>query len=74
VAVALVRPSKDIRDVEVSSVRKKWKDKRFAAGVNRQDVEEGAEELGVPLREHIAIVLEAMQSIAEELGLAGSSA
>ncbi len=74
VAVALVRPSKDIRDVEVSSVRKKWKDKRFAAGVNRQDIEEGAAELGVLLREHIATVLEAMQSIAEELGLAGSSA
>jgi putative nucleotidyltransferase with HDIG domain len=74
VAVALVRPSKDIRDVEVSSVRNKWKDRRFAAGVNRQDVEEGAEELGVPLREHIAIVLEAMQSVAQDLDLAGSPA
>lgn len=74
VAVALVRPSKDIRDAKVSSVRKKWKDKRFAAGVNRQDIEEGAAELGVPLKEHIATVLEAMQSIAEELGLAGSTA
>ena len=72
VAVALVRPSKNIRDVKVSSVRKKWKDKRFAAGVNRQDIEAGAEELGVPLRDHIAIVLESMQSIAEELGLAGN--
>jgi len=74
VAVALVRPSKDIRDVKVRSVKKKWRDKRFAAGVNRQDIEEGAAELGVPLDEHIAIVLEAMQSIAEELGLAGRSA
>jgi predicted hydrolase (HD superfamily) len=70
-AVALVRPSKDIRDVKVSSVTKKWKDKRFAAGVNRQDVEQGAAELGVPLREHIATVLGAMQSAAEELGLSG---
>jgi putative nucleotidyltransferase with HDIG domain len=73
-AVALVRPSKDIRDVKVSSVTKKWKDKRFAAGVSRQDIEEGAEALGVPLREHIAVVLAAMQSVAEELGLAGSRA
>jgi len=72
-AVALVRPSKDIRDVKVSSVRKKWKDKRFAARVNRRDIEEGASELGVPLEEHIAIVLKAMQSVAEELGLAGTS-
>jgi putative nucleotidyltransferase with HDIG domain len=71
-AVALVRPSKDIRDVKVSSVTKKWKDGRFAAGVNRQDIEEGAAELGIPLREHIAVVLETMQSIAEELDLAGS--
>lgn len=72
-AVALVRPSKDIGDVKVSSVRKKWKDRRFAAGVNRQDIEEGASELGVPLREHIEVVLRAMQSIAGELGLAGES-
>ncbi len=73
-AVALVRPSKDIRDVKVKSVKKKWKDKRFAAGANREDMERGAEMLGVPLAEHIGIVLEAMQGIAEELGLAGSAA
>jgi putative nucleotidyltransferase with HDIG domain len=73
-AVALVRPSKNIRDVKVSSVRKKWRDKRFAAGVNRQDIEEGASNLGVPLTEHISAVLRAMQSCAEELGLAGGSA
>ena len=73
-AVALVRPSKDIRDVKVSSVRRKWRNKRFAAGVNRQDIEEGAEDLGVPLQEHILIVLEAMQSSAERLGLAGRPA
>ncbi len=73
VAVALVRPSKSLLDVKVKSVKKKWKDKGFAAGVNRQDVEEGAEMLGVELPEHIGIVLAAMQGIAEELGLAGKT-
>jgi predicted hydrolase (HD superfamily) len=71
VAVALVRPSKSILDVKVSSVKKKWKDKSFAAGVKREDVEEGAELLGVPLSEHIGVVLDAMKGIADELGLAG---
>lgn len=71
VATALVRPSKSVLDMKVKSVKKKWKDKAFAAGVNRQDIEEGAAELGVELSEHIAIVLEAMQGIADELGLAG---
>lgn len=70
-AVAYVRPSKDIRDVQVSSVKKKWKDKLFAAAVNRADIEEGARELGVDLWEHVGIVLEAMQGIAAELGLDG---
>jgi putative nucleotidyltransferase with HDIG domain len=70
-AVALVRPSKDIRDVDVKSVKKKWKEKSFAAGVNREDVERGAEALGVDLWEHVGIVLEAMKGIAEELGLDG---
>jgi putative nucleotidyltransferase with HDIG domain len=70
-AVALVRPSKSIQDVKVRSVRKKWRDKGFAAGVNRQDVEEGAEALGVELSEHISIVLQAMQGIASELELDG---
>lgn len=74
VAVALVRPTKSIHDVKVSSVKKKWGSKSFASGVNREHIEEGAAELGVPLDEHIAIVLEAMQSIAEELGLEGNSA
>ncbi len=73
IAVALVRPSKDIRDVKVKSVKKKWKDKSFAAGVNRADIELGAQELGVDLWEHVGIVLEAMKGIAEELGLAGKS-
>ncbi len=71
IAVALVRPGKDIRDVKLKSVRKKWKDKAFAAPVNRQEIEHAAAALGVPLDEHITIVLEAMQANAEELGLAG---
>lgn len=71
IAVALVRPSKSILDVRVSSVKKKWKDKAFAAPVNRQEIEHAAQELGVPLDEHIAIVLQAMIAAAEPLGLVG---
>jgi putative nucleotidyltransferase with HDIG domain len=71
-AVALVRPSKDIRDVKLKSVKKKWKMKAFAPGVNRDEVEAGAKELGVPLDEHIQRVLEGMQAAATELGLDGS--
>jgi len=71
VATALVRPSKSLLDVKVRSVKKKWKDKRFAAGVKREDVEAGAAMLGVELSEHIGVVLQAMQGIAEEMGLAG---
>lgn len=70
-AVALVRPSKDVRDVAVKSVKNKWKDKRFAAGVNRAEIAEAAEVLGIPLDEHIDRVLTAMQAEAEVLGLAG---
>jgi putative nucleotidyltransferase with HDIG domain len=70
-AVAYVRPSKDIRDVEISSVKKKWKDKLFAAAINRADIEEGAAELGIDIWEHVAVVLEAMKGIAAELGLDG---
>ena len=70
-ATALVRPSKSILDVKVRSVKKKWKDKSFAAGVKREDVERGAELLGVELSEHIGVVLEAMKGIAAELGLEG---
>jgi len=67
---ALVRPSKKIADVEVKSIKKKWKDKSFAQGVNRQEVEDGARELGVDLwEEHVPTVLKAMQGIAEDLGL-----
>ena len=70
-AVALVRPSKDIRDVKVKSVRKKWKTKSFAPGVNREEVEVGAAAINIDLQEHIQIVLEAMQGAAAELGLDG---
>jgi putative nucleotidyltransferase with HDIG domain len=69
VAVALVRPSRKLKDVDVESVLKKWSEKRFAAGVDREMIERGAEGLGVSLDEHIRIVLDAMKGIADELGL-----
>ncbi len=69
IAVTLVRPSKSIQDVQLSSVKKKWKDKLFAAPVNRREIEHAAERLGVPLDEHIQIVLEAMKTNAAILGL-----
>jgi putative nucleotidyltransferase with HDIG domain len=72
-AVALVRPSKSIHDVKIKSVRKKWKDKAFAAAVDRQEIEEAAAELEIDLWEHVGVVLEAMQGIADELGLGGES-
>jgi putative nucleotidyltransferase with HDIG domain len=68
-AVALVRPSKKLADVEVSSVKKKMKDKAFARSVSREDIEKGATELGVNLDEHIKVVLDAMKGIANDLGL-----
>ena len=70
IAVTLVRPSKRLADVDVSSVKKKMKDKAFARAVKREDIVHGAELLGIPLDEHIANVLEAMKGIAPELGLA----
>ncbi len=73
-AVALVRPSKSLYDLKVKSVKKKWKDKAFAAGVNRQDIEEAAAEFGVDLWEHVGNVIAAMRSIAPVLGLDGSLA
>jgi len=69
-ACALVKPSKKIAEVEAASVKKKLKDKAFARGVNRDDVRVGAEELGIPLEEHIAFCVEAMRGIADQLGLA----
>ena len=71
VAVTLVRPSKDIRDVKIKSVRKKWKDKAFAAAVNREEIERAAADLGVDLWEHVSVVLKAMQDIAGDIGLDG---
>ncbi len=69
VACALVRPSRSLQDLEVSSVKKKLKDKAFARGVSREDVIQGAAELGVPLDEHIAFVLAALRPHERVLGL-----
>jgi len=71
-AAALVRPSKSILDVEVKSVKKKWNTKGFAAGVNREIIEEGAKLLGMELDEVIAETLKGMQAIAESIGLKGN--
>jgi putative nucleotidyltransferase with HDIG domain len=72
-AVALVRPTKDIRDItRIKSVRNKWKDRSFAAAVNREEIERAAQALGVDLwSEHVPLVLEAMKEIAPDLGLDG---
>jgi predicted hydrolase (HD superfamily) len=72
-ANALVKPTKSIRDVNVLSVLKKMKDKAFARGVNRDDIVVGAAGLGIPLPDHVAFCLAAMQQHAEELGLAGTA-
>ncbi len=71
-ASALVKPNKSLAEVEAKSVRKKMKDKAFARSVNRDDIINGAADLGVDLEEHIAFCIEAMKGIAGELGLAGS--
>jgi len=71
VAVTLVRPSKSINDVEVSSVKKKMKDKAFARAVNREDIIHGAEQLGMPLDEVIKNVIAALKADADRLGLKG---
>jgi len=73
VACALVRPSRSLADLEVPSVKKKLKDKAFARNVNRDEIRQGAEELGVPLEDHIRFVIEALRPVERELGL-GSAA
>jgi len=73
-AVALVKPGKSLAEVDVKSVRKRMKDKAFARKVNREDIVNGAAELGVELDDHIMLCIEAMKRIAGELGLDGSAA
>jgi predicted hydrolase (HD superfamily) len=70
-AVALVRPSRSLADLEASSVKKKWKDRAFAAGANREEIAKAAEEFNIDLWEHVTNVIYAMRTIAPELGLAG---
>ena len=72
-AIALVKPSKSLAEVEVKSVRKKMKDKAFARSVNRNDIINGAQYLDVDLDEHIAFCIEALKTIAKQLGLTGQS-
>jgi putative nucleotidyltransferase with HDIG domain len=71
-AVALVRPSRSLLDLEPSSVKKKWKDKAFAAGANRDEIQKAAAEFGIELWEHVGNVITAMRGIAPELGLVGN--
>lgn len=70
-AVALVRPSRSLYDLNASSVKKKWKDRAFAAGASREEIEKSTEDFGIPLWEHVDNVILAMRSIAPELGLEG---
>jgi putative nucleotidyltransferase with HDIG domain len=71
-AVALIRPSRSLLDLETSSVKKKWKDRAFAAGANREEIQKAAAEFGVDLWEHVGNVITAMRGIAAELGLVGN--
>ena len=70
-AVALVRPSRSLSDLEASSVKKKWKDRAFAAGANRDEIAKATEEFNIELWQHVSNVILAMRTIASELGLAG---
>ena len=72
IATALVRPSKSIHDVKIKSIKKKWKDKSFAAAINRNEISEAVSDFDVELWEHCGTVLAAMQSIAIDLGLEGN--
>ncbi len=72
-AAALIRPGKSVLDLEASSVKKRMKDKAFARNVKREDILRGAEELGVPLDAHIQFVIEAMRTVADDLGLRGNA-
>ena len=72
VTTALVRPSKSVMDVKTKSVKKKWKDKRFAAGVDRSIIEKGASMLGVEIQELITDTIAGMREVAEEIGLKGN--
>jgi putative nucleotidyltransferase with HDIG domain len=71
-AVALVRPSRSLYDLEAKSVKKKWKDRSFAAGANREEISRGAEEFGIDLWVHVQNVILAMRRIAPQIGLAGN--
>jgi putative nucleotidyltransferase with HDIG domain len=71
-AISYVKPHKSVFEVDVASVKKKMKDKAFARSVNRQDIVEGAQELGIPLEEHVEFCIKAMQERAEDLGLKGT--
>jgi len=73
-ATVLVRPSKSLHDLKVKSVKKKWKDKSFAAGANREIIEKGATMLGVEIPELIGEVIDGMKAVAADLGLDGSLA
>ena len=73
VATALVRPSKSVLDMKAKSVKKKWKDKRFAAGVNREIIQQGADRLGVDLSDLITDVIMGMRDVAEDIGLKGNT-
>jgi putative nucleotidyltransferase with HDIG domain len=72
-AVALVRPSRSLEDLKASSVKKKWKDRAFAAGANREEIRRAVEDFGIELWEHVENVIQAMQRIAPELGLSTNS-
>jgi predicted hydrolase (HD superfamily) len=72
-AISYVKPRRSVFDVDVASVKKKMKDKAFARSVNRQEILDGAQELGAPLEDHVDFCIRAMQARAEELGLKGEA-